>query len=84
MELRDKVYVKVNVDFDFNGSITPNYITWADGRVFEVDRILDVREAASHRAGGQGTRYTCRIQNKERYLFQESLDGRWFVEAYRK
>lgn len=49
---------------------------------FAIDRVLDVRQAASLRGGGQGMRYTCRICGKEVYLFCD--DGRWFLERVAK
>jgi hypothetical protein len=52
-----------------------------------LDQVLDVRPSYSEKAGGQGDRYTVRIQNKERHLFFEhnpvfgqAITGRWFVE----
>lgn len=74
-----KVYVTVNVDVDLEGKMTPRLITWEDGRQFEIDRILDVRQAASLPAGGNGMRYTCMILGKEKYLFYEN--PRWFMEG---
>jgi len=41
--------------------------------------VLDVRRAASLKSGGVGERYTCRIKNKQIYLFDE--EGTWFLEA---
>lgn len=73
-----KKFVSVTAKFDQNG-ITPLQIFWSDGRIFEIDRITDVRPAASIPAGGFGIRYTCKIAGKERLLFYE--DPRWFVEA---
>ena len=43
------------------------------------DRILDIRRAASLKAGGTGIRYTCRIRGREKYLWLE--ETRWFIEA---
>lgn len=74
-----KVIVKVNAQFNENGQIFPIAVVWEDGRTFEVDRILDVRQAASLKAGGQGIRYTCRIRGKQRYLWFENPV--WFVEG---
>ena len=56
------------------GAITIN------GRSYQIDRVLDIRRAASLKAGGVGRRYTCRICGKERYLWLED-DGKWFVES---
>ena len=74
-----RVYVGVIVEYDEAGGVRPLAVKWEDGRVFEVDRLLDVRRAASTKVGGQGIRYTCRILGKETYLFDDN--GRWFVEA---
>ena len=73
-----KINLQVNADFDLDGNIRPRAITWEDGRVFEIDRVLDVRRAASLKAGGLGIRYICRIRGKEVKLFNE--EGRWFME----
>ncbi|WP_303870470.1 hypothetical protein [Acetobacterium wieringae] len=73
-----KKFVEVVVRFDGNG-IIPLEIHWPDGRVFEIDRVLDVRQAASVAVGGIGIRYKCKIGGKERLLFYE--EPRWFVEA---
>ena len=73
-----KINLQVNADFDLDGNIRPRAITWEDGRVFEIDRILDVRRAASLKAGGVGMRYICRIHGKEVRLFNE--EGHWFME----
>ena len=72
-ENRAKEYVGVDARFDTEGRII-----WEDGRVYGIDRVLDMRRAASLKAGGAGTRYTVRIGRSETYLFNE--DGRWFVE----
>ena len=76
--MHEKVFVQVLVLFDEAGTMTPKSIRWEDGRVFSIDRILDIRPAASLKAGGQGIRYTCRILGKQTYLFFE--DPAWFVE----
>lgn len=59
--------------------MTPLAIEWEDGHVYEIDRVLDSRRAASTKAGGVGMRYLCRIQNRETHLFYE--DPKWFVEG---
>lgn len=77
-----KQYVSVTATFDRDGNILPLYINWEDGRRFEIDRVTDVRYAASLKAGGAGIRYTCRIRNHEKYLFLE--ENRWFIEGERQ
>lgn len=72
-----KKFVEVIAKFDEEG-ITPISIHWPDGRVFYINKVLDVRRAASVAVGSLGIRYTCRIGKKETYLFFE--EPRWFVE----
>ncbi len=74
-----KVFVEVTARFDTSGNITPLSIVWEDGVRFEIDRILDMRRAASLKAGGQGIRYTVQIGSHRTYLFYE--EPRWFVEG---
>ncbi|MPM02095.1 hypothetical protein SDC9_48340 [bioreactor metagenome] len=73
-----KVIVQVCAEFDTEGNITPLLFVWEDGRRYEIDRILDVRRAASLKAGGFGIRYTCRVRGKQTYLFHE--EDYWFME----
>ena len=75
---RRKHYVEVLARIDEDGRITPVSITWEDGRTFEIDRVLDARQAASLKVGGTGMRYLVRIGHATTYLFHE--DPRWFVE----
>lgn len=61
-----------------SGQIVPLSIIWNDGRKFDVDRVLEIKKAASTKGGGMGLRYTCKILGKEKFLW---LDGYvWFVE----
>jgi len=52
-------------------------LKWENGRVYNIDRVTDVRMAAALKAG-QGMRYTCKIQGKIVYLFCDI--GVWFIE----
>ncbi|MBQ6745376.1 MAG: hypothetical protein IJR05_11680 [Acidaminococcaceae bacterium] len=73
-----KINLEVNAKFDLDGTVRPTSIIWEDGRVFTVDRVLDVRRAASLKAGGVGVRYICRICGKIVMLWNE--EGKWFME----
>ena len=82
-----KVYVNVIANFSNDGRILPFSITWEDGREFKIDQVVDIRPAAAMKAGGQGDRYTVRVQGRDKYLFFErnasiggNTIGRWFVE----
>ena len=74
-----KEYIDVITKYTSVGEIIPLSIIWNDGRTFTVDKVIDIRRAASLKVGGQGVRYTCRISGKEKYMWLE--DGKWFVEA---
>ena len=74
-----KIFVKVRADHLIGGSVRPLMFRAEDGPAMRIDRITDVREAPSLKAGGQGMRYTVRIMGRETYLFED--EGRWFVEA---
>lgn len=55
--MHEKVFVQVLVLFDEAGTMTPKSIRWEDGRVFSIDRILDIRPAGqlkSWRPGESG------------------------------
>lgn len=62
-----------------NGNVIPLSIFWEDGRIFEVDKILDIRKKASTKGGGKGLRYTIRIKNQERYIWLDEYF--WFIEV---
>ena len=73
-----KKYVSVELKVDETGRVLPLAIIWEDGQRFEIDRVTDVRYAASRKAGGIGSRYTCVIRGQQRCLYRE--DPQWFVE----
>lgn len=74
-----KVYVDVLAVWKKEGGIVPRAVKWEDGTRYQVDRVIEVRRAASLKAGGCGLRYTVRVCGQESYLFLE--ENRWFVEA---
>lgn len=72
-----KNYVRVVASFDTEGAVVPLKMEWKD-RWLEVDRVTDVRPAASLKSGGAGIRYTCFVLGKRTYLFRE--EDKWFFE----
>ncbi len=74
----NKIYVSVKAVFYPDGGFKPTSLVWEDGREYEIDRVTDIRRAASLKAGGAGIRYTCKVAGKEVYLFLE--EDRWFME----
>ena len=82
-----KVYVQVNADFNTDGVMLPKVLIWEDGEQYLIDRVVDIRQAAARKAGGQGDRYTIEVRGQISYLFFERVPqltgnviGRWFVE----
>ena len=73
-----KVYVAVRADHLPSGRIRPLMFRAEDGPLCRIDRITDEREAPALKAGGQGTRYTCQVQEKTYMLFHD--DPYWFIE----
>lgn len=74
-----KVYVNVLAEFTKDGRVLPKSFTWKDGCVYDIQRISDIRRAASLKAGGAGTRYTCIVNGIESQLFYEG-ESKWFLE----
>lgn len=74
-----KRYVEVYAAFLVNGDILPKKIIWDKDRSYEIDKITDIKNAASIEVGGAGVRYTCSIRGRKKYLFLEGK--KWFVEA---
>ena len=82
-----KVYVQVNADFNTDGVMLPKVLISEDGEKYLIDRVVDIRQAAARKAGGQGDRYTIEVRGQISYLFFERVPqltgnviGRWFVE----
>lgn len=72
-----KKFISVIAEHDVTGEIKPLNINW-DGRILSIDKIFDIRPAASLKNGGQGIRYKCRICNKDVFLFNDN--GIWFID----
>ena len=76
-----KVYVDVYEYRRKDGTLLPISLFWdEDGerKRYKIDRITDIRPAASLKAGGAGIRYAVEIREKLACMFLEN-DG-WFAE----
>lgn len=87
MDNSDKVYVPVVVSFSEEGEMRPRSLIWEDGQIFTIDRVLDVRPSPARKVGGQGDKYTVKINGKVSAIYFERsaalngpVLGRWFVE----
>lgn len=74
----DKIYLSVKAVFYPEGGFKPISFQGEDGQEYEISKVTDIRRAASLKAGGVGIRYTCKVDNREVYLFWE--EDRWFME----
>ena len=74
-----KNYVSVLVEFNEVGCKKPKLITLND-KVYEVSKVVEVKNSASLKVGGIGERYKIKINNTETFLFYERETERWFVE----
>ena len=74
-----KVYVNVMAEFTKDGRLLPRSFIRKDGQIYEIQRVTDVRRAASLKAGGVGIRYTCIVNGRESHLFYED-NNMWFME----
>lgn len=83
---REKVYLKVNSDFDTTGYMLPKTITWTNGQTYKIEEVKEFRPADTVLASCSGDCYTVVIQGRIHHLFFErtnpnfrSLVGRWYV-----
>ena len=81
----DRVYVKVNSDFDPTGYMQPRAILWPDGRVFRIEDIRAFRPVSDNPLLDC---YTIIIRGKQKQLYFEHTGshpacrlGRWYVET---
>lgn len=84
----ERIYVKVNSDFDSTGYMQPRTITWSDGRIFRIEAVKDFRPSSFIEKDLPGDCYTVLINGEIKHLFFERTDerfaghfGRWFVES---
>ena len=71
-----KVSVGVLAQFGAMGETHPLSVTWADGRVYPIESVLDLRPA---RTDPDRFRYTVLIHGQEAYLYRTG--DRWFMES---
>ena len=74
-----KVYVDVIAEFTKDGRLLPKSFIWKDGHIYEIQKVKDIRRAASLKAGGVGIRYTCIVDGLESHLYYED-NNLWFME----
>lgn len=76
--MSEKKYVDMVVVQYKSGCMKPLFLVWENGVKYPIDKVLNVRKAASLKAGGRGVRYSCLISGQKKDLYLE--DDKWFVE----
>ncbi|MBQ8953917.1 MAG: hypothetical protein IJ048_07345 [Clostridia bacterium] len=71
-----KVPVGVLAQFDAEGRLLPVSITWENGRVYHIDRVLGMRVSRMNR---DNHRYDVVIHTQPAYLYRAG--DRWYMEA---
>ncbi len=77
----EKVYVSVYLKINLNGIMKPVAVEWTDGKRFEIEKVIDERNAPPEHTGGVLTRkYKVIINGKEKIIYLDKQTNRWFVE----
>ena len=79
----EKVYVETIVRFAADGGMRPLCIVWEDGRKYKIDRVKFAERAPARVSSVLPVRYTCLFGGRERCLYFEEAEKRWFVERER-
>ena len=75
-----KVYVSVVAEIDEEGNKKPISVKWENGKIYEIDKVLEIKRAFVEKVGGTAVRYTISVCGKTTFLFED--DGKWFVESH--
>ena len=71
-----KVPVGVLAQFDAEGRLLPVSVTWENGRVYNIDRVLDMRVSRTNRGN---RRYGVVIHAQQTFLYRTG--DMWYMEA---
>ncbi len=79
----EKVYVAVYLKINTDGIMKPVAIEWTDGARYDIDKIIDERNAPPEHTGGVLTRrYKVIIKGREKIIYLDKQTNRWFVERF--
>lgn len=79
--MRKKVYVRVWSETSPEGKVTPLSLEWINGQRFQIDKVLECRQAVPKGVDISDTsiRYTIMLYGQRRLLYREEKTNRWFV-----
>ena len=79
----EKVYVSMLLHIDDEGFMKPVAIEWTDGTRYDIDKIIDERNAPPEHTGGVLTRkFKVIIKGREKIIYLDKQTNRWFVERF--
>ena len=73
----NKVYVQVDSERLESGEVVPLTISWQDGRIWNIDRVI--HSCRSPDGEFEGIRYTVIIGSAEKYIYRAG--HAWYVMA---
>ena len=77
----EKIFVAMVLYINVDGLMRPIAVEWTDGTRFDIDKIIDERNAPPEHTGGVLTRkYKVIIKSKEKILYLDKQTNKWFVE----
>lgn len=76
--LNKKIELDILVEHTKDGRSLPKTILWDDGRRFDIDKILDIRQATTLKCGGAGMKLYLQNLWQTACIFNE--EDKWFVE----
>ncbi len=77
----EKVFVAAFLYVSDEGYMKPVAVEWTDGKRFDIDKILDERNAPPEHTGGVLTRkYKVMISGSPKTIYLDKQTNRWFVE----
>lgn len=77
----EKVYISVYLKINTDGIMKPVEIEWTDGTRYDIDKIIDERNAPPEHTGGVLTRkYKVIIKGREKIIYLDKQTNKWFVE----
>ena len=72
-----KIYVQVDSERQESGEVIPLTVSWQDGRIWNIDRVL--HSCISNDGEYEGIRYTVIIGSAEKYIYRAG--HAWYVMA---
>ena len=72
-----KIYVQVDSERQESGEVIPLTVSWQDGRIWNIDRVL--HSCISRDGECEGIRYTVIIGSAEKYIYRAG--HAWYVMA---